>query len=440
MVAGFPEGTPLRRAMNFTYNHVAPLQFLRTTYKAGPLLALALAGLGGLAAARAAPWLRARGRALPAVAVAGLAALAAVACWPLVRGQRARLAADLGADPAGLERRGATTWTRRSATTAARSCCRASSTRTTTGAGRSTRSCPRSPSGPWRCATRCRTPTCARSTCCGPSTGSCSSGARCRASSARCWTCCRARTVVAGADDDRAGSGAVAAGRRRRRARPARRARRALGAGAARAARGGHARRRAAAAARARLGPRRARGRWCAWRPTSGATVVDGSADALAGLAAFGALPRDGRIAYAGDRRPPSALRRRGRRGRDLRLQPPARARGRADGAEPRRDAGRRRPVLARRRGARPVPGARHRRPDRGDLRRRALPADAVLARLLAVPRAAAVRGLRRRHGDALAGRPRARGGAPLARDRLRRARATSTRSSCCRTPTGARR
>ncbi|HET8953212.1 MAG TPA: alpha-(1-_3)-arabinofuranosyltransferase family protein, partial [Solirubrobacteraceae bacterium] len=47
MVAGFPEGTPLRRAMNFTYNHVAPLQFLRTTYKAGPLLALALAGLGG---------------------------------------------------------------------------------------------------------------------------------------------------------------------------------------------------------------------------------------------------------------------------------------------------------------------------------------------------------------------------------------------------------
>jgi hypothetical protein len=87
MVAGFPEGTPLRRAMNFTYNHFAPLQFLRTTYKAGPLVALALAGLGGLAAARAAPWLRARGRALPALGLAGLAGLAAVACWPLVRGQ-----------------------------------------------------------------------------------------------------------------------------------------------------------------------------------------------------------------------------------------------------------------------------------------------------------------------------------------------------------------
>src|SRR4051794_15354578 len=87
MAAGFPEGTPLRRAMNFTYNHVAPLQFLRTTYKAGPLLALALAGLGGLSAARAAPWLRARGRALPVAGLAAVAALGAVACWPLVRGQ-----------------------------------------------------------------------------------------------------------------------------------------------------------------------------------------------------------------------------------------------------------------------------------------------------------------------------------------------------------------
>src|SRR5829696_385231 len=45
MVAGFPEGTPLRRAMTFTYNHVSPVQFLRTTYKAGPLLALGLACL-----------------------------------------------------------------------------------------------------------------------------------------------------------------------------------------------------------------------------------------------------------------------------------------------------------------------------------------------------------------------------------------------------------
>ena len=87
MAAGFPEGTPLRRALNFTYNHVAPLQFLRTTYKAGPLAALGLACLGGVAAARALPWLRARARWAPAAGAAAVVALAAVACWPLVRGQ-----------------------------------------------------------------------------------------------------------------------------------------------------------------------------------------------------------------------------------------------------------------------------------------------------------------------------------------------------------------
>ncbi|MEA2310667.1 MAG: arabinofuranan 3-O-arabinosyltransferase, partial [Solirubrobacteraceae bacterium] len=81
MAAGFPEGTPLRRAMNFTYNHVLAVQFLRTTYKAGPLLALALACLGGVGAARLAAT---RARLLGAFA---LAALAAVSCWPLVRGQ-----------------------------------------------------------------------------------------------------------------------------------------------------------------------------------------------------------------------------------------------------------------------------------------------------------------------------------------------------------------
>ena len=95
MAAGFPEGTPLRRAMNFTYNHVAPLQFLRTTYKAGPLLALALAGLGGLAAARAAPWLRARGRALPARRAGG----ARRARRGRVLAARARAGAGLAARP-----------------------------------------------------------------------------------------------------------------------------------------------------------------------------------------------------------------------------------------------------------------------------------------------------------------------------------------------------
>lgn len=82
MSAGFPDGTPLRRALTFTYNHAAPVQVLRTTYKAGPLLALSLAVLGGLGFA----WLWER-RALRAPAAIGVAALAAVAAWPLASGR-----------------------------------------------------------------------------------------------------------------------------------------------------------------------------------------------------------------------------------------------------------------------------------------------------------------------------------------------------------------
>jgi arabinofuranan 3-O-arabinosyltransferase len=74
MVAGFPEGTPLRRALNFTYNNVAAVQFLRTTYKAGPLVALGIALLAGLASRRA-------------LFTAAIVALTIVACWPLTRGR-----------------------------------------------------------------------------------------------------------------------------------------------------------------------------------------------------------------------------------------------------------------------------------------------------------------------------------------------------------------
>ena len=74
--------------MNFTYNHVAALQFLRTTYKAGPLLALGLACLGGYGrraggsrgCARRARW-------APAAGLGAAAVLVALAGWPLVRGQ-----------------------------------------------------------------------------------------------------------------------------------------------------------------------------------------------------------------------------------------------------------------------------------------------------------------------------------------------------------------
>src|SRR4051812_47212473 len=79
MFVGFPEGAPLRRAENFTYNHLQAVRFLRTTYKAGPLVALGLAGLGALGVQALRPGLRA-----PALAAG--AALVAVACWPLARG------------------------------------------------------------------------------------------------------------------------------------------------------------------------------------------------------------------------------------------------------------------------------------------------------------------------------------------------------------------
>ena len=136
MTVGFPEGTPLRRAMNFTYYHVASIQFLRTTYKAGALLALGLAVLGGAAsrAAGSAPPRGGRGRGRPSPC-----ALAALAAWPLVSGRRPTAAPLVrllrrGAAPAHLDRT--------AAATRARSC---SGQRYAyyAGAGRSTRSCPR---------------------------------------------------------------------------------------------------------------------------------------------------------------------------------------------------------------------------------------------------------------------------------------------------------
>ena len=84
MSAGFPEGTPLRHAATFTYNRVQPVQFLRTTYKAGSLVELGLAGLAGLAAAAA--WAALRTAPRRAVAAAVVLGLVALAAWPLVRG------------------------------------------------------------------------------------------------------------------------------------------------------------------------------------------------------------------------------------------------------------------------------------------------------------------------------------------------------------------
>src|SRR5262249_4042483 len=90
--AGFPNGTPMRGAMDWVYHHVFVLRFMRTTNKAAPLVAVGVAGLRGLGAKQALGWLRTLQRprlrtaaliAVPAVIV-GLLVLAAL---PLVRGK-----------------------------------------------------------------------------------------------------------------------------------------------------------------------------------------------------------------------------------------------------------------------------------------------------------------------------------------------------------------
>ncbi|MCW3008655.1 MAG: hypothetical protein JWP17_3281, partial [Solirubrobacterales bacterium] len=88
MIAGFPEGTPLRHGMTFAYNHLVSLQTLRTTYKAGPLPALGLSVLGGMAARWAWGALAASGRPAwrPAVLV-GAALVVAFSAWPFLRGR-----------------------------------------------------------------------------------------------------------------------------------------------------------------------------------------------------------------------------------------------------------------------------------------------------------------------------------------------------------------
>ncbi len=94
MSAGFPNGTPLRQLMNWVYYHVSLLSFLRTVDKAAPLVALGLAGLLGLAAEVA--WARLRisriltgagRRAVLVAAPAALAALIVLAAWPLFEGK-----------------------------------------------------------------------------------------------------------------------------------------------------------------------------------------------------------------------------------------------------------------------------------------------------------------------------------------------------------------
>jgi arabinofuranan 3-O-arabinosyltransferase len=91
MTAGFPDGTPLRGTMDWIYQHFFVLRFMRTNNKAAPLVAIGVAGLLGLGARSALQWLRdrpatpVRRTALVAGPVA-LAALIALSALPLIRG------------------------------------------------------------------------------------------------------------------------------------------------------------------------------------------------------------------------------------------------------------------------------------------------------------------------------------------------------------------
>ena len=246
--------------------------------------------------------------------------------------------------------------------------------------------------------------------------------------------------MIAGADDDRTRSGAAPAAEAADVLDAARAARRAAG------ARGLRARGR-----RGRSGRRACCREVRAWdrpeapglvraRAAEPQTVVDGSAEGVAGA---GRARRD--LAGAGLR-----LRRR--------TSTPAQLRARAREVVI-TDSNRRRVLVASRMaqnagaGARGGRGAVDRRggpdpfPERGSDAQTVAVYDghrgrarAVLARLPAVPRAPAVRGARRRPGDALAGRPRAdadRHTLEVIFDAPARRRRTST---CCRTTTAGRR
>ena len=89
MVAGFPDGTPLRHGLYFIYNRVAAVRFLRASYKAAPLLAVALACLAGAGAQEA--WRRLGSTSRPllgrsSASLAGAAVLV-LAAWPLASGR-----------------------------------------------------------------------------------------------------------------------------------------------------------------------------------------------------------------------------------------------------------------------------------------------------------------------------------------------------------------
>jgi len=89
-VAGFPSGTPVRHAMEWVYHDLPLLRFMRTTQKAAPLVGVGVAGLLGIAAQlawdRVRGWSPGRGRLALAGGSLVVAALIALQALPLTRG------------------------------------------------------------------------------------------------------------------------------------------------------------------------------------------------------------------------------------------------------------------------------------------------------------------------------------------------------------------
>lgn len=78
MTAGFPTGKPLAKTLIDLYYQVPSFQFLRTTYKAAPMVALSIACLGGAIAAAALRAARARISAPPRVVTAAVTGVLAM--------------------------------------------------------------------------------------------------------------------------------------------------------------------------------------------------------------------------------------------------------------------------------------------------------------------------------------------------------------------------
>ena len=412
MFVGFPEGAPLRRAATFTYNHVQAVRFLRTSYKAGPLVSLGLAGLGALAVYALGPRLR-------AAALVGAAALIALACWPLARG--VGLDRQLGL-PDGVP----AAW-RDAAHDLDRTLPQGQRAMVLPGqlfayydwGGTYDPILPALTDRP--VATRFIVPF-----------------ADLRAVDLQ-WTAdalvsqqravpgqlrplldlMGVGAVVQGADDDRSRSGAVPASSAAGVLRAPRRARALLRAAAHGPGRGGHAR---AGRAPATGPPLERADRRHGARPA--ARRGDGGRRLGAGPCRPRRLRRPADGPGAALRRRPrrrGAARPGGTRGvvRDQRLQPPARLRRRAPARQHRLDRARRRDAVRGLRAARPVPGPRRRRADRRARGRGGLGPRRLLARLRAVPRAPPVRRTGRRPVDRVARRPRAGHRSPPPRHRL---------------------